>query len=774
MPIRNSKAVTWRAKGLTDSRDGTNSFAGAMKRLINLIPDPSTQGLWVCRPAAALLAALDLDDPGIISCALVVGDILYGLAPSSLNPGFDEPFAYDLATGTFLTVSGINSGNVPASPATSGDWVPPIMCQIAGRVIVTHPGFPGGDVSFGWFDVSNAAIAALGDTVSGTRYITGNPNLLGVQPGDTVTGTGIPASTTVVNTHPYYLGFDFTGDTHSSTLIDGIADTTDIKANLFIAGQGILPGTKVIAVHANSIDISQATTSSVAALTIQCFGNNVLQMTPPADAFGDTHSNTIVDGIFPINTLGEPLGAAVGQGVSGDGILPLTTVASVGPGNQITLSQAAASSVTGVFLAFDGATIVLSANTTATNDGVAFTIAGGTRTAPLWGAGNTDNFPLPSKPVGVAQMNGRAWYALGLDGIVYSDSGLPCRVSNTLAVQALTTNDGLAVTAIGQLQLGVPLTGGIVQGLVAFEGVNKLQQITGDQATGNLAMNVLPEATGTDAPLSIVPVGGARLAFVSPLGLRFVGIDGSISQPVGVDGQGITDPFQFAVNPSRICAAYNVGVLRITVKNGLVNGTPAEEYWYDLPRSAWHGPHTFPARLIQPWRSTFVEAPLARTAELWQSDAFATLTSGYTENGYPMSFFAETVLLPDNASMAMNAVVEGDLMCAASSTLPIQVTAFDEIGALLAVAEPIAPNAGNEAVRQRATNWDRPLIFKQMSVRMTGLSGRSVRLGNLYQRYEVLGYNIDEAAGANFWLLSSRRPYPILLADDGTTGLIPG
>jgi hypothetical protein len=134
----------------------------------------------------------------------------------------------------------------------------------------------------------------------------------------------------------------------------------------------------------------------------------------------------------------------------------------------------------------------------------------------------------------------------------------------------------------------------------------------------------------------------------------------------------------------------------------------------------------------------------------------------------------ETVLLPDNAAMAMNAVVEGDLMCAASSSLPIQVTAFDEIGGLLAVAEPIAPNLGNEAVRQRGTNWDVPLIFKQMSVRMTGLSGASVRVGNLYQRYEILGYNIDEAAGANFWLLSSRRPYPILIADDGTTGLIPG
>src|SRR6185503_2041760 len=101
MPIRNSKAVNWRPKGLTDSRDGTNSFAGAMRRLINMIPDPSTQGLWVCRPAAARLSDLTGTNaptgPGIISAILVVGDTLYGMVASTLNPGFDEPFAYDLA-----------------------------------------------------------------------------------------------------------------------------------------------------------------------------------------------------------------------------------------------------------------------------------------------------------------------------------------------------------------------------------------------------------------------------------------------------------------------------------------------------------------------------------------------------------------------------------------------------------------------------------------------------------------------------------------------------
>jgi hypothetical protein len=54
---------------------------------------------------------------------------------------------------------------------------------------------------------------------------------------------------------------------------------------------------------------------------------------------------------------------------------------------------------------------------------------------------------------------------------------------------------------------------------------------------------------------------------------------------------------------------------------------------------------------------------------------------------------------------------------------------------------------------------------------MTGLSGSDVRLGNLYMRYQILGYNLDE--GDDFFLLSSRVPFPILLADDGTS-LLPG
>jgi hypothetical protein len=372
-------------------------------------------------------------------------------------------------------------------------------------------------------------------------------------------------------------------------------------------------------------------------------------------------------------------------------------------------------------------------------------------------------------------MNGRAWFADGLDGIPFSDSGFPCRRSNQPNVQALTTNDGVSVTMIAPIELTSPLVGGIVEGLIAFQGEAQMRQITGDPSTNNLAMNLLPVATGTLAPLSVIPCS-LGTAFISPQGLRFVRPDGSVTDPIGVDGQGVTHPFQYAKFPSRICAEANVAVLRITVQHGSDPGEPFQEFWFDLSRKTWSGPHSFPARLIQHWRSTFVMAPLAVNASMWRSNSVGPHYNGgspsdFVENGQQLSWVAETVLLPDNEALSMNAVVESNLMCAVAITNPIQVTAFSERRAIINIPLPLTPAASNTNLTQRLIAWTRPLIFKQMSVRMTGLSGSDVRLGNLYMRYQILGYNLDE--GDDFFLLSSRVPFPILLADDGTS-LLPG
>lgn len=598
MAIRRAVPVDFRAHSLSDSADGSNSFPGAMASLQNLIPAQDTQDLWVCRPAVSQLTNFNgFITPGFVSASLVIGDIEYGMISSGLNVGHDQPYAYNLATGNFLPISGITAGNTPVSPNTVGDWIPPIMALVGTRVVVTHPGFPGGTIKFGWFDISGFA-----DT-----------------------------------TH--------TGNTHSNTTID------NLSANVLQAGW-------------------------------------------------------------------QP-----GMAISGPGIPVNTTIVSIATGGlSLTLSQAA----------------------TATAAGVALSVTGGTTATPQWGAGDTNLNNLPSTPVSVAQFNGRAYFACG-NGVVWSDSLQACNRTN--ANQAITFGNGLPVTALGALPLSSPITGGVIQAIIAFQGVSALQQITGDQATTNLATNQMNVATGTYSPLSICPIEEG-LAFISPEGLRVISPAGTVSPPIGDSGKGIAVPFLYASNPSRICAAANSDVLRISVYNSLVAGTPLQEYWFDITRKVWSGPHTFPVSLIQPWRNTFILHPPASLQPFlgvtYQSDAQQSAASTFQENGAPMVWVHQTCLLPDNDGACMNAIAQSTIAVAVPTGYgAIAVSMKDESGNLL---NSVLITTSNPSYRQQRVPWTAPLVFKQASHIMTGISAAGLKLGDIRASVQELGYLIESDA----------------------------
>lgn len=61
----------------------------------------------------------------------------------------------------------------------------------------------------------------------------------------------------------------FVGDTHTSTLVDGISSTSGLAAGMIVSGSGITAGTKISSVNSSSaITLSAATSSSVSAGTI--------------------------------------------------------------------------------------------------------------------------------------------------------------------------------------------------------------------------------------------------------------------------------------------------------------------------------------------------------------------------------------------------------------------------------------------------------------------------------------------------------------------------
>lgn len=549
MTLRNAAPVVVSPSGLSDTLDGSSAFPGAMANLQNLIPDPTTKNLWQCRPASIQITAFaGFTTPGFISAAIVLGTKVFGMIASGLNAGHDEPFAYDLESDTFSTISGITNNNTPISPATTGDWSPPTMDLIGVNLVVTHPGYTGaGGVMFGWFDISD-------------------PNAITWQGGNTVT-TLLPAPPTAVK---------------------------------------------------------------------QFFNRAYFLVNPP----------------------------------------------NAQPGAYFT-------------------------------DVLTLTI--------------TD----PS--------------------------------------HVITFGDNVDLTALGALPLNSQLTGGTIQSLIVFKGAAQMWQITGDAAvaTNPLNVNAMNVATGTLAPNTITPTPKG-LAFIAPDGLRVIGFNGTVSDPVGDAGAGITVPFIYAVAPSRMAASCSGKIFRASVQNGYAVGSPNQEYWYDIPRGCWSGPHSFPASQIKVYNNTFIVAAVGVTAKLFQSDSAQSNTSTYVENGAQMALNWTTTLLPDTNQMAENSMVETTIYMALAASNPVAVSAIDQNGSIFDTVTIVATGGSTlwggflwgaalwqgaqNALYPRQPKWRIPIVFRRLSLMVQGVCASGFKIGQAALRYQQLGYLQQDATGESTFM----------------------
>lgn len=251
--------------------------------------------------------------------------------------------------------------------------------------------------------------------------------------------------------------------------------------------------------------------------------------------------------------------------------------------------------------------------------------------APAWAAGTTTGaVVIATVPSFVAQFNGRAYFivnTLSQPATVFSDPLNATVVTN--ASQVLTYDDSVKLTALGQLRLWNQ-SGGIIQGLIVFKDVDNMYQVTGDSALGTLTRNALNVATGTLSPLAIAATSKG-LGFISPDGLRIIDFQGNVSPPLGQDGKGVSLPFIYSTVFSRITMSAGGDLVRITTQNSQASGSPFQEWWYDLTRNCWSGPHTSAFSLLQPYRNTFIGAPQRYIGSLWQSDGMQTPISSFTE-----------------------------------------------------------------------------------------------------------------------------------------------
>lgn len=158
---RRSQPIDWRLHGASDALDASMAPKGSMAALQNLIPDPSTVGIFQCRPASIPLTSFASPLLGNVSAYRIYGSLVYGMvgATTGGNSGFDVPFAYNLATNAPITVTGTQTPTtLPASEPTTGPWVPPSMAFVGIKLMVAHHGFSGAGGNFvGWFDLTNPA-----------------------------------------------------------------------------------------------------------------------------------------------------------------------------------------------------------------------------------------------------------------------------------------------------------------------------------------------------------------------------------------------------------------------------------------------------------------------------------------------------------------------------------------------------------------------------------------------------------------------------------------
>jgi len=379
-----------------------------------------------------------------------------------------------------------------------------------------------------------------------------------------------------------------------------------------------------------------------------------------------------------------------------------------------------------------------------------------------WQAGNTVTTLLPTPPTAVKQFFNRAYF------LVNPPTGQPAAyftdvltLTITDPTHILTFNDNIKLTAIGALPLNSQLTGGTIQSLVVFKGAAQMWQITGDAAisTNPLSINAMNVATGTLAPNSICATSKG-LAFIAPDGLRVIAFNGSISDPIGDAGGGITVPFIYAVAPSRMCADCTAKTFRVSVQNGAAVATPNQEFWYDIPRGTWSGPHTFPASQIVAYDNTFIEAPIGVLGKLFRSDSVQNSTSTYVENGNQLSFTWATSMLPSTQQMSENAMVETTLNIGFPDGQQIAVYAVDENGGIFSsvVLSATIPTTvwgqfvwgqalwqgASNALAPRQLKWPIPIVFQRLSIIATGNCAQNLKIGDLMLRYQQLGYLMQQ------------------------------
>ena len=376
---------------------------------------------------------------------------------------------------------------------------------------------------------------------------------------------------------------------------------------------------------------------------------------------------------------------------------------------------------------------------------------------PAWSSTNTATNALPAPPTSVANYNNRAWYAIG-NVDYFSDVLVP--LTRTNASQSVTFGDPTPITA----QSGLPIqttSSGVTGALVVFKG-SSIWQVTGDLVTNNLALNFITLTTGCIAPRSVVqgPFGIFFAGVDAPYILNFLGVLSPLSHTPGNDGPAdVQVPFQNAITPSRIAASFSGNIFRACLATTIQGAQQTNDYWFDIRRKRWNGPHTFTYDCISQFGNNFVISGADHGAFLFISQSIPTTTSTYLDNGTQLVSHLKSSSFPKTGHMQQVQVVESTIEFASSGlSVQYQITGYDDqnntLGAAQVTTPPVGITWGGGALwgggaiwttAQRVPHvftipWQAPLVFQKMALDVQASSSNSLSIGTFFARYQDTGY----------------------------------
>jgi len=363
-------------------------------------------------------------------------------------------------------------------------------------------------------------------------------------------------------------------------------------------------------------------------------------------------------------------------------------------------------------------------------------ISGAGGNSPAYNSYNTGTNPLPSVPTFCANFNGRIYFACG-NTAYFTDVLVPTNMAN--ATNSLTCGGADAITSMSPQPYYATNTGGIAQALLIFKAFG-IWQVQGDLALSTLSLNQVISGVGTQSPRSPAVTPGG-VSFLAIDGIRTVGLDGQVSQPVGE----VVLPFMTALTPSRTACAYNQGTYRAVVDFLMGGSYEKFEYWWDEIREIWTGPHTLTYDCIIAAGASFLVSNPTQPGVIYQSNVLPGVTDTYAEFGTQLTFAYQTGVLPEDTSiLSEKALIEHTIFMgfATQTALTFKVLdpSYNALSTYAVTTPPIAPSEPTTY----GVFWPAPVVFNRMSVQITGNSVPGLSLGAMYLHYQALGYiNVD-------------------------------